>query len=140
MKQFTALIILLLVLANGLAGQTQKTLVKTMALTPVTESLAFNLPATVEVKEWDEPTLRLVTTVTADVETNVLQALAAAGRYDYDRTTQLTTGVTVITMPKKAIEVTIGGQLLQDELQVLIYVPRGVNYEIVKGNEVLLVQ
>lgn len=140
MKQFFALITLLLVLANGVAGQTQKTLVKTLALAPTTASLQFDLPATVEVKEWDEPTLRLVTTVEANVGENVLKALAAAGRYTYTTKTALTTGVTTVMLPKVATPVVISGQALEDHLQVLVYIPRGLNYEIVGANNPDLIQ
>lgn len=140
MKQFFALITLLLVLANGVAGQTQKTLVKTLALAPTTASLQFDLPATVEVKEWDEPTLRLVTTVEANVGENVLKALAAAGRYTYTTKTALTTGVTTVMLPKVATQIVISGQALEDHLQVLVYIPRGLNYEIVGANNPELVQ
>lgn len=140
MKQFFALITLLLVLANGVAGQTQKTLVKTLALAPTTASLQFDLPATVEVKEWDEPTLRLVTTVNANVGDNILKALAAAGRYSYTTATALTTGVTTVSMPKASTEVVISGQALEDQLQVLVYIPKGLNYEIVGANNPTLIQ
>ena len=140
MKQFFALIAVFLLFATMATGQTQKTLVKTLALAPTTQSLQFNLPAVVEIQEWDEPTIRLVTTVTTDVEDNVLKALAAAGRYGYAANTQLTTGVTVVTMPKKAIEVVIGGQPLEDHLTVIVYVPRGINYEIVGANNPDLIQ
>ncbi|MGH1339337.1 MAG: hypothetical protein ACRBFS_24675 [Aureispira sp.] len=140
MKEFLTLITLLLVLANGVAGQTQKTLVKTLALTPTTESLQFHFPATVEVKEWDNPTLRLVTTVDANVGPNVLKALAAAGRYGYTTTTQLTTGVTTVTMPKIEVEIIIGGYPLEDQLQVLVYIPKGMNYKVVGANNPDLVQ
>ena len=131
MKQFFALITLLLVLANGMAGQTQKTLVKTLALEPTTTTLKFDLPAVVEVQEWEENTLRIITTVEANIGENILKALAAAGRYGYTTNTVLETGVTTITMPKIDVEVVVGGQVLEDQLNVVIYVPRGVDYEVI---------
>ena len=73
MKQFFALITLLLVLANGMAGQTQKTLVKTLALEPTTTSLQFDIPAMVEVQEWEENTIRIITTVDVNVGENILK-------------------------------------------------------------------
>lgn len=140
MKQFFALITLILVFATTTVGQTQKTLVKTLPLAPTTTSLQFHVPANVEVQEWDEPTMRMVTTVTADVEANVLKALAAAGRYTYTTQTQLTTGVTVVMMPKMDKEIIIGGQALEDRLQVLVYIPRGYNYTVVGANNPDLIQ
>lgn len=131
MKQFFALITLLLVLANGMAGQTQKTLVKTLALEPTTTSLQFDVPALVEVQEWEENTIRIITTVNANVGENILKALAAAGRYGYTTNTALETGVTTITMPKIEVEVAISGQVLEDQLHVIIYVPRGVDYQVI---------
>lgn len=133
MKTFFTLIALLLVFANGLIGQTQKTLVKTLALAPNTVNLQLDLPTTIEVQEWDEPTLRLVTTINANVEENVLKALITTGRYGYT-TTQLATGVTLIQMPKMDINVTVRGHALEEDLQVLIYIPRNLNYEIVKDD------
>ncbi|MFK7796130.1 MAG: hypothetical protein AB8E82_01670 [Aureispira sp.] len=131
MKQFFALITLLLVLANGMAGQTQKTLVKTLALEPTTTSIQVDVPALVEVQEWEENTIRIITTVNANVGENILKALAAAGRYGYTTNTALETGVTTITMPKIGVEVAISGQVLEDQLHVIIYVPRGVDYQII---------
>ena len=139
MKEFIMLITLLLVLANGVAGQTQKTLVKTLALAPTTTGLKIDLPATatVEIKEWDEPTLRIVTTIDANVGANLLKALAAAGRYGYATTT---TDTTILTMPKIEAEVVIGGQPLEDTIHVLIYLPKGLTYEVVSTTNTDLLQ
>jgi hypothetical protein len=131
MKQFFTLLALLLVLANGMAGQNQKTLVKTLALEPTTTALQFDIPAVVEVQEWEANTIRIITTVDANVGENILKALAAAGRYGYTTNTALETGLTTITMPKIDAEVVISGQVLEDQLNVIIYVPRGVDYEVI---------
>lgn len=131
MKKFFLTWITLIGIAALTLGQTQKTLVKTLAVEQITYEVLFDLKGTVEVKEWDNKTIRIVTTITTtNTPDKVLKALVIAGRYNYEMTVDQTNQTITVDMPKQENVIFINGVDLNDKLDYKIYIPRGMNYQI----------
>lgn len=131
MKKFFLTWITLLGIAALTFGQTQKTLVKTLAVENTTYEAIFALKGNVDVEEWDNQTIRIVTTITTpNTPENVLKALVVAGRYNYEMTVDNANQTITIDMPKKENAIIINGVDLDDNLEYKIYVPKGMYYQI----------
>lgn len=131
MKKFFLIWIALLGIVTFTFGQTQKTLVKTVPVECTTYKAVFALKGTVEVEEWNNQTIRIVTTITTtNTPENVLKALVAAGRYEYEITVDEANQTITIDMPKKENPVIINGTDLDDKLEYKIYVPKDMLYQI----------
>ena len=78
-------IIILGVIGLGIA-QTQKTLVKTIAVEENFHEVTFALQGQTEVLEWENKTIRIITNITTlNAQEQILKALVKAGRYNYSR-------------------------------------------------------
>lgn len=131
MKKFFLTWITLLGVVALTFAQTQKTLVKTLPVECPTYEAIFALKGQVDVEEWNNKTIRIVTTITtANTPENVLKALVAAGRYDYEMTIDDMNQTITIDMPKKENAIMINGVDLDDQLDYKIFVPKGMNYQI----------
>lgn len=131
MKTFFLTWIALLGIVGLTFAQTQKTLVKTMAVEATNYEAIFDLTGTVDVVEWENETIRLVTTITAEnIEEQVLKALVIAGRYQYQMEVDETAKTITIDMPKKERTIFINGADLDDQLDFKIYIPKGMKYRI----------
>lgn len=131
MKNFILTWIMLLGLVGLTFAQTQKTLVKTLAVEQEVQEAVFALAGTVDVEQWDNQTIRIVTTITTpNTQENVLKALIAAGRYDYQVTVNKEMQTLTIDMPKKNRVIVINGIDLDDQLEYKIYVPKNMKYYI----------
>lgn len=131
MKKFILTWITLLGIVALTFAQTQRTLVKTLAVEHTEYEAIFALKGDVEVEEWDNQTIRIVTTITTQNTTeNVLKALVAAGRYNYEMTIDEVNQTITIDMPKKDNAIIINGVDLDDQLDYKIYIPKGMYYQI----------
>jgi hypothetical protein len=131
MKKFFLIWIALLGIAALTFGQTQKTLVKTLAVENTAYEAIFALKGDVEVVEWDNQTIRIVTTITtANTPENILKALVVAGRYNYEVTIDEANQTLTIDMPKKDKTIIVNGIDLDDTLEYKIYLPKGMYYQI----------
>lgn len=131
MKKFFLTWITLLGIAALTFGQTQKTLVKTLPVENTAYEAIFALQGDVKVEEWDNQTIRIITTITAkNTPENVLKALVAAGRYNYKITVNEANKTITVDMPKKENAVIINGVDLDDQLEYKIYVPKGMYYQV----------
>jgi hypothetical protein len=138
MKKFFLTWITLLGIAALTLGQTQKTLVKTLAVENTAYEAIFALKGTVEVEEWNNQTIRIVTTITTtNTAENVLKALVVAGRYNYEMTVDQAKQTITVDMPKKGQAIIINGIDLDDKLEYKIYIPQGMPYQI--GLDYLLI-
>ena len=131
MKKFFLTWMTLIGIAVLTLGQTQKTLVKTLPVEQITYEIIFDLKGTVEVAEWDNKTIRIVTTITTtNTPENVLKALVIAGRYNYEMTVDQTNQTITVDKPKKENIIFVDGVDLNDKLDYKIYIPRGMHYQI----------
>lgn len=128
MRRLVVLLTMLLVAGVAAIGQpTQKTLVKTLALPEDLQTLVVDLDVALEVVYWDEPYMRIVTDIQANVAPHVLKALVAAGRYDYELHTDIEN--VLLLAPNKDKRVVIGGNELRDEWTLTIYLPHRYHLE-----------
>lgn len=134
MKQFISSLSFLLIFVCSTQAQVAKNIVKSY---PHEGASVVTLAATgvVEVEEWDEDIIRLVTNINAvNFNEATLKALAKAGRYT--TTAKKVDGTLIITMLKAQIPVKISGVLIQEQYTFKIYVPRGTMVEQKEHQEV----
>lgn len=131
MKKFFLIWIALLGIAALTFGQTQRTLVKTLPIEQTIHKTIFALRGNVEVEEWNNQTVRIITTITTEhTAENVLKALIIAGRYNYELIVDDVNQTITVDMPKKDNAVMINGINLDDKLEYKIYIPKGMNYQV----------
>jgi hypothetical protein len=131
MKKFFLTWMTLIGIAALTLGQTQKTLVKTLPVEQTTYEAIFALKGNIVVEEWDNQTIRIVTTITTtNTPENILKALVIAGRYNYEMTVDQANQTITVDMPKKDNAIIINGIDLDDKLDYKIYIPRGMHYQI----------
>ncbi|BDS10476.1 hypothetical protein [Aureispira anguillae] len=131
MKKIILTWIVLLGVVGLTYAQAQKTLVKTLAIEKETQEAIFALTGDVEVIEWENETIRIMTTITTpNTAENVIKALVAAGRYDYKMVVDKENQTITIDMPKKDRPILINGVDLDDQLNFKIYIPQGMKYRI----------
>lgn len=124
MKRYITILFLTMIVGVAMAQPTRKTLVKTLALNEDITELIVDVEGAVEVEYWDQPILRIVTDIEANVPEQVLKALITTGRYDYNIVDHLPQANLVA--PNQDRRVVIGGNDLEDEWTLRIYLPRNV--------------
>ncbi len=115
-------------------GQAEKNIVKSY---PYEGAAVVTLAANgvLEVEEWDEDIVRLVTHIQAvNFSESTLKALAQAGRYT--ATSKNVDGTIILTMLKAQREVVLRGIKIEERYRFKIYVPRGTTVEQVAHQEV----
>lgn len=123
-------VFLMVTITMGFA-QTEKTLVKTLAVEEGCIEVVFSLPGHVEVLEWDNKTIRIMTNITTKhAEEQIIKALVATGRYNIKVTRDEVYGNLIIDMPKQKEFIFINGTDLEENLDFEIFVPRGMIYHI----------
>lgn len=128
MRNLITLLVLVLGLATQVAAQSQKTLVKSIAIEDAS-SVVLALEGKIETSEWNEPYIRIVTNIeVTNFDENILKRLVLVGRYNIETTN--VEGKTLVEMPKIAHFVTIKGVDLQEQLTFEVFVPKGVNVEL----------
>lgn len=131
MRKYTILIIVTIVSIH-LFGQTQKTFVKSFP--NPSSSITVELNGPVEVKEWDQPFVRVLTTVSLDNgNSNVLTTLSRTGRYSL--LTKNTESNTTIHTTTEHNPLKYKGQLIKEEIGYTIYVPQYSKVNVVGENK-----
>ncbi|MFK7799716.1 MAG: hypothetical protein AB8E82_19840 [Aureispira sp.] len=120
---------LLIILIAGILGttqaQTNKTLVKSVALTAAQE-VVVELPGVIERSTWDNNFIRVTTYLTVEnMNENIVKQLVLVGRYNLSADLQEGTGTLVISMPKINNEVRVKGTALVERLRFEIQAPAG---------------
>lgn len=120
---------LLVILIAGILGttqaQTNKTLVKSVALAAAQE-VVVELPGAVETSTWDNDFIRVTTYLTVEnMNENIVKQLVLVGRYNLNTDLQEATGTMVISMPKINNEVRVKGMALVERLRFEIQAPVG---------------
>lgn len=134
MKELTLLIGILLLSALGLNAQSEKNIVKSYQYTGV-KSVLLAVDGQLEIEEWDEKIVRLVTTIDAlNFNEATLKALIEAGRYTCDLTEN--SGSMIFTMLKAHKDLILRGVKIEERFKIKIFVPRGVTVEQVKKETV----
>lgn len=115
-------------------AQAQKNIVKSYTYDGAKKiSLAVN--GQVEIEEWDEKIVRLVTTIDAvNFSEATLKALTEAGRYTCETAGE--NGTMVLAMTKAQKEIVLKGVKIEEKYTFKIFVPRGVVVEQVKHEDV----
>lgn len=134
MKQLISTFILLFAVVLMAQGQAEKNIVKSYPHEGAsTITLAAN--GVIEVEEWDEDIVRLVTHIHAvNFNEATLKALAQAGRYT--ATAKNVDNTLILTMLKAQREIVIRGIKVEERYRFKVYVPRGITVEQVTHQEV----
>lgn len=119
MRKYIILIIVTTLTIN-LFGQTQKTFVKSFP--NPTNSITVDLNGPVEIKEWNQPFVRVLTTVNIDNgNNNVLTELAKTGRYRL--LTKQTESNTTVYTNEKHDPLKYRGQTITEKIEYTVFVP-----------------
>ncbi|BDS12194.1 hypothetical protein [Aureispira anguillae] len=114
--------------------QVQKNIVKSYQHTG-SKVITLAVDGNVDIQEWDQKIVRLVTTIDAvNFNDATLKALAEAGRYT--ATSKEVDGSMILTMLKAQRELVIRGVKIQEKYTFQIFVPRGVTVEQVQHKDV----
>ena len=120
--------------ASGASSQVQKNIVKSYQHNGA-QVLTLAVEGEVEIEEWDEKIVRLVTTIDAiNFNEPTLKALTEAGRYT--STSKNVDGSMILTMLKAQRELEIRGTVIEEKYRFKIFVPRGVTVEQVQHKDV----
>ena len=123
-KIFIPILSLLLVTFSTSAQTAQKTLVKSFNLKG-NNVVQIDLAGDVEVKEWDNPIMRIQ--ISVDIEnanSTILKALVKAGRYNL--TSKEENDEYVVFAPGVEREVKIKGKTLSENLSYVVFAPKNV--------------
>lgn len=121
---FVWLFAILLVSTQGIA-QSSKTITQSIPLDGANEVI-FNIPAKIELVEWNNDFMRVETTVTlAHLSETILKSIIMSGRYHLDAKT--VDGVVTLTSPKADLVVMVGGKELIDEVTYKVMIPKKTN-------------
>ena len=134
MKRLVLMLMLFLSWSTDSSAQIQKNIVKSYS-TDGAQLIQLAADGIVEIEEWDEKIVRLVTTVDAvNFNEATLKALAEAGRYTC--TAKAHDGTLILTMLKAQKQLTIRGTTIKEKYQFKVFVPRGTTIEQVAHEEV----
>lgn len=134
MKELILTTVMMLFFVVTAHSQTQKNIVKSYQYTGV-PVITLALDGEVEIEEWDQKIVRLVTTIDAvNFNQATLKALAEAGRYT--ATAKDVDNSMILTMLKAQRELIVRGVKIQEKYSFKIFVPRGVTIEQVQHKEV----
>lgn len=115
-------------------AQAQKNIVKSYTYDGA-KKVVLAVNGQVEIEEWDEKVVRLVTTIDAmNFSEATLKGLTEAGRYTCETVNE--NGAMVLAMVKAQKELVIKGTKIEEKYAFKIFVPRGVTVEQVKHEEV----
>lgn len=127
MKNLIVLLCFVLVSGFAMAQGAQKAYVKTVD-PQASEIIKFEVNHPVGVQEWDEETLRILVDVTINnANDQILESLMEAGRYRVS--TEKVDGKFVIGIPGLKKEVKVRGEILDEEVAIVIFVPRYIKVE-----------
>lgn len=134
MKHFILTLTMILGFSLVSHSQVQKNIVKSYQYTG-NQLITLAVDGEIEIEEWDEKIVRLVTTIDAvNFNELTLKALAEAGRYT--ATAKDVDGSMILTMLKAQKELVIRGTKIQEKYRFKVFVPRGVTVEQVEHKDV----
>lgn len=134
MKYLFLTILFILGCTFGASSQVQKNIVKSYQHNGA-QVITLAVEGEVEIAEWDEKIVRLVTTIDAvNFNEPTLKALTEAGRYT--ATSKNVDGAMILTMLKAQKELEIRGTVIEEKYNFKIFVPRGVTVEQVEHKDV----
>ncbi|MAT53450.1 MAG: hypothetical protein CMN32_03140 [Saprospirales bacterium] len=112
-----------------IAQGTEKTLVKSFRLDNISQ-INLGIGSDVEVKQWNEPHLRILMTIKLDNGNEyLLKSLIANGRYNLKGTVE--NGIFSIFAPELVKEIKFkDGQKLYEVISLEVYVPEGVQVQL----------
>ena len=130
MKNLFTFIIIIFV-TSFMYGQTEKTVVKTFNLQG-NNSIILNLDGAVEIKEWNESTLRVYMNIKLNNSTvHMLKYLLTQGRYNL-KLENSSKGF-MMTSPgrKQNVVINKNGDILSETVTYTVFVPHNVTTEII---------
>ena len=124
----STLLIALLAAATPLSAQTAaKTFNKTFN-TDGQGTITLDLPGTIDLKVWDNSTVRIEISVSLPSGNNaMLNELATVGRYNLVAKSTLTQ--LLITAPNMAKQVRVKGETIRETLTFVVFVPKDIKIE-----------
>lgn len=137
LARFSTLALLLFAVSFLAAQQGEKNLIKSFN-TGGKDQLAFELPGPVDVKTWDNTTVRIeLKLALPNSNGGTLDELIRLGRYNL--VSSLVDDVFTINSPNTARKLTIKGQELKESLSYIVSVPKTalvkVNGQVIIGGE-----
>jgi len=128
-KNITSALILLTALAASISAQTTvgKTFTKAFN-TDGKGTVRLELPGEVDLKIWDNPSIRIEISVSLPTGNGpMLNELANIGRYNLTAKPQ--DDVLIITAPNLQKQLKVKGQELKENLVFMVFVPKDLNIE-----------
>lgn len=127
MKNFNLLLITLLTCCVTLSAQIEKTLVKSFDLDG-SQLVRLDLPGKVEIKTWENETLRVQMTISLDTGTEaMLKSLVTAGRYNAKSDNQAD-GFRIL-MPGLVNELMVRGKTVTEQFTFIVFAPKKVTVQ-----------
>lgn len=129
MTTSSTFLIALLAAATPLSAQTAaKTFNKTFN-TDGQGTITLDLPGTIDVKTWDNTTVRIEISVSLPSGNNaMLSELATVGRYNLISKSTLTQ--LLITAPNMAKQVRVKGEIIKETLTFVVFAPKDLKIEV----------
>jgi len=139
MKTLVFIAMLLTVMIANTFAQAEKTFVRTIELdedAPVVELVTTN---EVEVVRWNEGTVRVVTNInTPYITERELQAIAKVGRYTWEVEFHEEENLLLLELPNLEKIIRINEIDLEEEIDIILYLPAEVDYRIINPFELNL--
>jgi len=126
-NRIVSLALLLTFAFNAFAQTTEKTFTRSFNTEGKTR-IKFDLPGTIDLKVWNNATIRMEITVDLPSgNVSMLDQLSNVGRYNL--TAQTSEETLIITAPNLAKVVRIKGEELKETVSYIIYVPKDLQVE-----------
>ena len=127
-KRIASLVLLLTFAFSAFAQTTEKTFTKAYNATGKTQ-ISFDLPGPIDLKVWDNSTIRIEITVhLPSGSMSILDQLANVGRYDLNA--QSTDETIAISAPNLHKVVRVKGEELKEDVTYTAYVPKGTEVKL----------
>jgi hypothetical protein len=134
MKYLLLTMVFILGCTFGASSQVQKNIVKSYQYNGA-QVVTLAVEGEVEIEEWDEKIVRLVTTIDAlNFNEQTLKALTEAGRYT--ASSKNVDNAIILTMLKAQRALEIRGTVIEEKYRFKVFVPRGVTVEQVQHKDV----
>lgn len=126
-KRIVSLVLLLTFALSAFAQTTEKTFTKSFNTAGKTR-IKFDLPGTIDLKVWNNPSIRMEIMVNIPSgNVSMLDQLANVGRYN--PIAQTSEETLIITAPNLAKVVRIKGEELKETVSYIIFVPKDMEVE-----------
>lgn len=127
------MMLLALCVFNTSAQTVSKTFTKAFNVAGVSQ-IQLDIPGNIDLKTWDNPTIRFEITVNMPTGTSasMLEELARVGRYNLTLTTQ--SDQTLIEAPNLKRSIKAKGQEIKENISFTIYAPKNAQIVLPVGN------